>query len=64
MMGKAPPCLLQGAKQRGGLCVELLDLPHPLPMETPGKDIQSGHDYSMSDPGVLGFLLQHPKGEQ
>lgn len=63
MMGKAPPCLLQGARQRGGLWVELLDLPYPLPMETPGKDIQLGHDNSMSDLGVLGFLLQHPKGE-
>lgn len=64
MMGKSSPCLLQGARQRGDLWVELLDLPHPLLMETPAKEIQSGHNNSMSDLVVLGFLLQHPKGEQ
>lgn len=61
MMGKAPPCSLQGARQRGGLWVVLLALPHLLLMEIPGKGIQSGHANSLPYPGVLGFLLEHPK---
>lgn len=41
----------------------LLALPHLLLLEILGKGIQSSYTNSMSDLGVLGFLLEHPKGE-
>lgn len=63
-MGKAPPCPLQGARQRSGLWVVFPALPHLLLMESPWKGLLSGPCQFISDPGVLEFLLEHSKGEK